>query len=83
MLTSLVSLRQRYVKKKSIEIVNIAEKKSSYLLDDLRHVVEIFRKNMNHDIIKSHKNSGFHPFPRKHIFVGGVKLTFPVFFGLI
>ena len=50
MLTSLVSLQQRNVKKveKSVKIVNI-EKEN--LLNDLRNFSEIFRKNMAYDDI--------------------------------
>ena len=43
-------------------------------------VIEIFRKDVNCDNIKSHKKPGFHPLFRRYIFwktTGGVKLTLP------
>ena len=39
--------------KKSMKIVNINGKKSSYFLNDLRNFNEIFRKDMDYDNIKS------------------------------
>ena len=37
------------------------QRNSSYLLNDLRNLNEIFRKDVRYDNIKSHKKPGFHP----------------------
>ena len=50
--------------KKMMKIVHWRVK-LSYLLNDLRNVVEICRKNVNYDTIKSYKKGGFHPLSRK------------------
>ena len=43
-------------------------RKSPHFLNDFRNFNEICRKNVVYDDIKSHKNTGFRPLPRKHIF---------------
>ena len=57
---------------------NSCMRNSSYLLNDLRHFSETFRKDVTYDNIKSHKKTGFHPLFRRYIFrksTWGVKLT--------
>ena len=56
---------------------------SSYPLNDLRNLNEIFRKDIPYDNIKSHKKAGFHPLCRRHIFqktTGGDQIDLPSHF---
>ena len=57
MMTSLVSLQQRNVKKskKSMKTVYIVREKYSCLLNDMRNFNEIFRKDVAYDNIESRK----------------------------
>ena len=50
-----------------MKIVNIKEKKSSYLLNGPRNFNEIFRNNMTYDNIKSYKIGRLHPLSKKCI----------------
>ena len=65
------------------EIANIGQRNSSYLLMDLSHFNEIFRKDVTFNNIESHKKPGFNPLFRRYIFqktTGGIKLTAPQLF---
>ena len=44
------------------------QRKSSYLLNNLRNFNAIFRKGTTYGNIKSHKKTGFHPLLRRYIF---------------
>ena len=50
-----------------MKIANI-NKRSSYLLNDLRNLNEIFRKDMTYGNIKSLKKQRFYPLFRRYIF---------------
>ena len=39
-----------------------------FLLNGLRNVNEIFRKDVTYGNVKSHKNTGFHPLFRRYSF---------------
>ena len=41
---------------------------SSYLLNDLRNFINIFRKDVSYDNVKSYKKPGLHPLSRRYIF---------------
>ena len=84
-LTSLVSLQQGNVKK-SKKLRKIDENSyywqrvSSYLLNDLRKFIEIFRKDVFLDNIKGHKKPEFYPLFRRYIFwkaTGGGESNWP------
>ena len=53
---------------KMCENSSYSRRKFSYLLNELRNFIEIFRKDVTYDNIKSHKKTELHPFSEKHIF---------------
>ena len=53
----------------------------SYLLNNMRNFNDIFRKDVTHDNIKSHKNPGFYPLFRRYNFkktTGGSQIDAPL-----
>ena len=46
----------------------LTEKKSPYLLNDLKNSNETFRKDVTYDNIKCHQRPGFQPLSRRYIF---------------
>ena len=42
-------------------------RKSSYLQNDLRNFIDVFRKDVNYDNIKSYKKPGLHRLSRRYI----------------
>ena len=63
-----------------MNIANIEQINSSYLLNDLRNFNEIFKKYVTYNNIKSHKKQGFHPLSRRYIFqktIGGGQIDPP------
>ena len=67
-----------------MKLANI-DREILHLLNDLRNLNEILRKDVTYDNIKSYKNPGIHPLFRRYSFGkpqgGGVKLT-PAVLGL-
>ena len=53
---------------KNQKIDEIWLRNSSYLLNDLSNLNEIFRKDVTYDNIKSHKEAGFHSLFRRRTF---------------
>ena len=49
-----------------MKLVNIEE--YSHLLNDLRNINEIFRRDVTYDNIKSHKRAGPHHLSEKYLF---------------
>ena len=68
-LTTLVSLYKEMPKIQKIDENSCYwQRKSSYLLNNLRNFNAIFRKGTTYGNIKSHKKTGFHPLLRRYIF---------------
>ena len=52
-------IKKKQLKKKKKKKID-CQRKSSYLLNDFLNFNEIFRKDVAHDKIKSHKKTGIH-----------------------